>query len=224
MTWLIFIDDLHLDFRSTGRIRDALKRIAAELITENDRFAVVSSGPSAVAVDLTSDRELLTAAIRKTTGNALKFIDVLSRNGAAEANYRASTALSTVTSMINAPSLPVGSKALLYISNGYDFEVLPDAAPMPMPRGRRTSTRAEVRAQLNELRTAATNASVAVFAIDPRVAINGADLDAPQPESPSHQQAKRTMLRSISESGLAIVDGDFAKQLKQIADAVRNMQ
>ena len=224
VTWLIFIDDLHLDFRNTGRIRDALKTIAAQLLAEDDRFAIISSGPSGVAVDLTSDRELLNGAIRRTTGNALRFSDVLDRNGAAEANYRASIALATVKSLIDAPSLPFGSKALLYISNGYDFEILPDAAPMPMPRGQRTSTRAEVRAQLTELRAAATNASVRVFAIDPRVAINGSDLDAQQPEWASHQEAKRTALRSISENGFAIVDGDFVKQLKQIADAVRNMQ
>ena len=221
MTWLIFIDDLHLDFRNTGRIRDALKTIAAQLIGEADRFAVVSSGPSALAVDLTGDRQLLSEAMRRVTGNALKFSDTLEPYGAAEANYRASVALAAVSSLINSPSLPVGTKALLYISNGYDFEILPDAAPKPMPRGQRTSTRTEVRAQLAELRAAVVRRSVAVFAIDPRVAINGSDIDSMHPAWAAHQEAKRASLRTISESGFAIVDGDFMTRLKEIADMIR---
>jgi hypothetical protein len=31
VTWLIFVDDLHLDFRNTGRIRGMLKTIVSQL-------------------------------------------------------------------------------------------------------------------------------------------------------------------------------------------------
>ena len=49
--FLIFIDDLHLDFRNTGRIRDLFKKIAKELIHEGDMFGIVSTGPSSIDVD-----------------------------------------------------------------------------------------------------------------------------------------------------------------------------
>ena len=43
--FVIFVDDLHLDFRNTGRIRDLFKRISTELVHEGDMFSVVSTGP-----------------------------------------------------------------------------------------------------------------------------------------------------------------------------------
>src|SRR5262245_55007857 len=76
VTWLIFIDDLHLDFRNTGRIRTMLRTLSAELILEGDHVAISSSGPSALAVDLTTDRQLIDGAIKRATGNALKYEDM----------------------------------------------------------------------------------------------------------------------------------------------------
>ena len=50
--FIIFVDDLHLDFRNTGRIRDLFKKISTELIHEGDMFAIVSTGPSSIAIEL----------------------------------------------------------------------------------------------------------------------------------------------------------------------------
>jgi len=44
--WLIFVDDLHLDFTATGHLKDLFKKITDELVHEGDVFGVVSSGPS----------------------------------------------------------------------------------------------------------------------------------------------------------------------------------
>ena len=57
--FLIFVDDLHLDFRNTGRIRDLFKKISDELVHEGDMFGIVSTGPSSIAIDLTYDRRRL---------------------------------------------------------------------------------------------------------------------------------------------------------------------
>lgn len=65
-TWLIFLDDMHLDFRNTGRLRGLLKTIASELIQNGDEFGIRSSHPASALLDLTSDRRLLEAAIAKT--------------------------------------------------------------------------------------------------------------------------------------------------------------
>jgi hypothetical protein len=53
--FLIFVDDLHMDFRNTGRIRDIFKKISKELIHEGDMFGIVSTGPSSIAIDMTYD-------------------------------------------------------------------------------------------------------------------------------------------------------------------------
>jgi hypothetical protein len=71
VTWLIFADDLHLDFRNTGRIRDLLRTIAAELMGKGYRVAITSSGPSGLTIDITADHRMLDGAIKRTTGNAL---------------------------------------------------------------------------------------------------------------------------------------------------------
>ena len=115
VTWIIVVDDLHLDFRNTGRIRDMLKTIVKELIQDGDHFAIVSSGPSTLAVDVTADRQLLADAIRKTTGNALKYEDIQTANSADEVRYRASIAVETAQSILsNASRLPTGPKAMLF--------------------------------------------------------------------------------------------------------------
>ena len=54
--FLIFVDDLHLDFRNTGASASCSRRSAKELIHEGDMFGIVSTGPSSLAIDLTYDR------------------------------------------------------------------------------------------------------------------------------------------------------------------------
>lgn len=226
MTWLIVVDDLHLDFRNTGRIRSTIKAIVSELMLEGDRFASVLTGPSRLTVDLTADRPLLDDAIKKMTGNALKYEDVVATaSGPVEARYRASIAVAAAQEALNNfARLPDGPRALLYISNGYDVDILPDRTPTSPRLGRsRDVTRAEIREQLSELTASATRASVRIFAIDPRVAF---DDPVPEPSAaswPAHRSAMRSVLQSIADGsgGFAIVDGDFVTQLKRVAEAMR---
>jgi len=75
--WLIFIDDLHLDFTATGHLKDLFKKVTTELVHEGDVFGVVSTGPSSIAIDLTRDREQLTRALRQMAGAALKPSEIL---------------------------------------------------------------------------------------------------------------------------------------------------
>jgi VWFA-related protein len=44
--FFIFVDDSHLDFRDTGRIRRLFKQIAEELVHQGDMFGIVSTGTS----------------------------------------------------------------------------------------------------------------------------------------------------------------------------------
>jgi VWFA-related protein len=125
--FIIFVDDLHLDFRNTGRIRDLFKQVSKELIHEGDMFAVLSTGPSSLAIDLTYDRRRLDQAIEKISGAGLRPQEILEggqgQEGPPEVRYRAHVAFSTAYDMLrNLESVTNRRKAFIYVSNGYDLD------------------------------------------------------------------------------------------------------
>jgi VWFA-related protein len=124
--WLIFVDDLHLDFNNTGRIKDLFKKISKELVHEGDMFGIVSSGPSSLSIDLTYDRKRLDEAIDKVSGAGLKPSEILDTplgaEGPSEVRYRAHVAFDTAYGIMkNLESVHNRRKAFVYVSNGYDF-------------------------------------------------------------------------------------------------------
>src|SRR5713226_2078755 len=125
---LFFVDDLHLQFHNTGRVRDLFKRISKELVHDGDMFGIVSSGPSSIAVDMTYDRTRLDEAIKKIAGNELKPTDIIQgpsgAEGPSEVRYRAHVAFSTVNDLLNnLESVHNRRKALVYVSDGSEFAV-----------------------------------------------------------------------------------------------------
>src|SRR6476659_5358325 len=130
--FLFFVDDLHLQFHNTGRVRDLFKRISKELVHDGDMFGIVSSGPSSIAVDMTYDKTRLDEAIKKMAGNELKPSDIIQgpsgAEGPSEVRYRAHVAFSTVVDVLNnLNSVTNRRKALVYVSDGYDFNPFQDA-------------------------------------------------------------------------------------------------
>src|SRR4051812_593573 len=130
--FLFFVDDLHLQFHNTGRIRDLFKKISKELVHDGDMFGIVSSGPSSIAIDMTYDKSRLEEAIKKIAGNELKPSDIIQgpsgAQGPSEVRYRAHVAFSTVNDILQ--NLEQGHnrrKALVYVSDGYDFNPFQDA-------------------------------------------------------------------------------------------------
>ena len=124
--WLIFVDDLHLDFHNTGRIKDLFKKLSKELVHEGDMFGIVSSGPSSLAIDLTYDRKRLDEAIDKISGAGLKPNEILdapvSAEGPSEVRYRAHVAFDTAYDIMKKlEQVHNRRKAFVYVSNGYDF-------------------------------------------------------------------------------------------------------
>ena len=124
--FLIFVDDLHLDFRNTPRIRDLFKKIAKELVHEGDMFGIVSTGPSSLAIDMTYDRKRLDEAIKKISGAGLTPKDILDvpigQQGPPEVRYRAHVAFSTAYDIMGKlQQVHNRRKAFIYVSNGYDF-------------------------------------------------------------------------------------------------------
>ena len=77
--FLFFVDDLHMQFQNSGRVRELFKKIQNNLIHEGDLFGIVSSGPSSISQDMTYDRKRFDEAIKKIAGSGLE----------AERNHRA---------------------------------------------------------------------------------------------------------------------------------------
>jgi VWFA-related protein len=130
--FLFFVDDLHLQFHNTGRIRELFKKISKELVHDGDMFGIVSSGPSSIAVDMTYDKMRLEEAIKKIAGNELKPTDIINgpsgSQGPSEVRYRAHVAFSTVNDILqNLETVHNRRKALVYVSDGYDFNPFQDA-------------------------------------------------------------------------------------------------
>src|SRR5437660_769435 len=130
--FLFFVDDLHLQFHNTGRVRELFKKISKELVHDGDMFGIVSSGPSSIAIDMTYDRSRLDEAIKKIAGNELKPTDIINgpsgAEGPSEVRYRAHVAFSTVNDVLKQlEQVHNRRKALVYVSDGYDFNPFQDA-------------------------------------------------------------------------------------------------
>ncbi|MBI2834459.1 MAG: VWA domain-containing protein [Acidobacteria bacterium] len=243
--FLLFVDDLHLDFRNTGRIRDLFKRISKTLVHEGDMFGIVSTGPSSIAIDLTYDLKRLDEAIKKISGSALKPSDIIqgpeSSEGPTEVRYRAHVAFSTAYDLMqNMERIHNRRKALIYVSNGYDFNPFPEGrlGEDPYYGGRFGENREENRAnpflrqgqqfadadlarELAELTRTANRANVSFYTIDPRGLVAGADLDEQVDPVEWSNFVRKTQdsLRVLADltGGIAVVNqNDFDKALKRI--------
>jgi VWFA-related protein len=124
--FLFFVDDLHLQFQNTGRVRELFKKVGRNLIHEGDLFGIVSSGPSSISIDMTYDRRRLDEAINKMTGSGLKPSEIINRGtagqGPTELKYNAHVAFSTMREALNnLEKVTNRRKALVWVSEGYDF-------------------------------------------------------------------------------------------------------
>jgi VWFA-related protein len=204
--FILFVDDLHLDFRNTGRIRDLFKRIQKELIHDGDMFGIVSTGPSSIAIEPTYDIKRLEEAIQKISGGGMRPQDILDSNegaeGPPEVRYRAHVAFSTAYDMIRQlESITNRRKAFIFVSNGFDLDPFRDSRHKARAEmyGRPSSEEggggsdipdtdpflkqgnlfaaADLAAQLSELTRAANRANTTIYTIDPRGLVGWPDLD-----------------------------------------------
>lgn len=130
--FLFIVDDLHLDFRNTGRIRQLFKTIEETLVHDGDMWGMVSTGPSSIAIDLTYDRKRFQDAIKRISGAGLRPEEIINgaetAEGPAEVRYRAHVAFSTAYDIMrNFEQIHNRRKAVILVSNGYDFDPFPKA-------------------------------------------------------------------------------------------------
>ena len=244
--FLIIVDDLHLDFRNTGRIRDLFKKISRDLIHEGDMFSIVSTGPSSLAIDPTYDRKVLDESIKKITGNGLKPEDIIqgaeTSQGPSEVRYRTQVAFATAHDMLKQlEKITNRRKAVVWVSNGYDFNPFADSrlGEDPVFGGRMGQTReqgqqmnqqynqgmqfadADLARELAEVTRTANRANATLYTIDPRGLVAGADLDVQMDpvEYGTYVRKTQDSLRVLADEtgGVAVVNqNDFTKALKRI--------
>ncbi len=243
--FLIFIDDLHLDFQNTPRVRELIKKMLRNLVHEGDMFGIVSTGTSSISEQLTYDRQVLEGAISRATGGALKPEDIIkgqqTQQGNAELRYRAHVAFSTAYDLMkNLEQVRNRRKAVIYISSGYDFNPfetsrlkyqaeqyqLDSTDPQNDPFIRQQNqgnnfAEADLVRELAELTRAANRANATLYTIDPRGLVAGPDLDqqVETQEWQEHVRETQDSLRVLAEQtgGIAVVNqNDFDKALKRI--------
>jgi VWFA-related protein len=236
--WLILVDDLHIDFRSSGHLRTLLQAICSELIRDGDLAGIVSTGPSSVAIDLTSDRKRVGAGVGRMTGASLSPADIRPASQTdpkgpsevryrAEVWYRAAVSISTAyDTLANFARQPARRKAVIYVSSGYGVDPLPDRSPTvigtkPGVTSGNNISAAQVREYLSELIAQARRSNVTVFAIDPR-RLSGSSIVEPGAASvwwQNYWATTRNTLRALSErtGGFAVLEEqDLADGLKRI--------
>ena len=101
--------------------------MAKELVHDGDLFGVVSTGTSSIAIDLTYDRTRMEEAANKITGSSLRPSEILEQSSTGqvpqEVMHRANVAFETIYDMLNnLQQTQHRRKAVVLISNGYDFD------------------------------------------------------------------------------------------------------
>jgi VWFA-related protein len=247
---LFVVDDLHLDFRNTGRIRELFKKIRTMLLHDGDMWGMVSTGPSSIAIDVNYDLKRYDEAMKKISGSGLKPSDIIEgpqgSQGPSEVRYRAHVAFSTAYDlMTKMAQVQNRRKAVVFVSNGYDFNPFPDArsgndriygsrgmggyqnnsaydtATNPFDQQSNEFADADLARELAELTRAANRANVTMYTIDPRGLVGGPDLDEKVDPVEYQDYVRKTQdsLRVIAEEtgGIAVVNqNDFDKALKRI--------
>ena len=195
VAWVLLVDDLHLDFRNTGRIRDFLKTLLNDVVRDGDLAAIHTTGPSKGSTQLVSPRDL-SPVLKTLTGSGMKPNEIVAALQEAgreteELRLRAQMTLSGARAAVRLLAFADSRRrAVLYLGNGYTLET-------------------DTSAQSRELISAARAIGVRIFAFD------GANLDgvlsaaAPSdPEWHAYRAAARESLKTIAQQtgGFAVFD------------------
>ena len=120
---LVLVDDLHMDFRNTGHIRELLRSLSTGLIRDDDVVVMRSSGPSSIAIGPTSDRAIVDAAIRRVAGNGLRPEEISEElKNSGDLDVRLAMTFSAASSLLDTVTSTERRRDMLDISDGYDSD------------------------------------------------------------------------------------------------------
>jgi hypothetical protein len=209
IAWLLFVDDLHLEFRNTGRLRDLTRRLVT-LVRPAELVGIHTTGPSDLMIDPSSDVTSVRDAIKRVTGNRLRSSDFIG-NADYEMLYRADRALSAALKAVNTlEAVDASQKILIYVSNGYvNFE-----------RVRTSPTRPDLAYE-------AMRAQVIIHAIDPRAHISGLERDPKIDDAAWEayvaaweadlEETRESLRRIVDNTGLLLLDAKLEDSLEKLA-------
>jgi hypothetical protein len=144
-TLLFFVDDLHMDFRTTPAVRQLLQRLGRDLERDGDLWTMVTPGYSSVAVGARGDWTAFAQAVSRVTNGGIRR-EQRAGQDVSEVLHRARVAASTAAAAIQRGTAGGGLMVMLYVSSGYARDVA-----------------AETQAVVD----AATERTVPIFVIDP---------------------------------------------------------
>jgi VWFA-related protein len=124
---LIFIDDLHFEPEHSPQVRKLVQQIVDTVMHDGDLFAVVSTGPSYVAIDPTYDKKMVLEAVGKIRGSGPIPAEIFkmfeSAQGPGDLRARAQMAFYTAYDILGElEQVNNKRKAVIYISTGYDLD------------------------------------------------------------------------------------------------------
>src|SRR5262245_42019719 len=247
--FVILIDDLHFTATDTPLVRALLKKIASTMLHEGDMFAVFSTGPSSIEIPMSYDRSRFTSIISKASGNGMSYRAIMdSRDGAQGPQglrQNAHVAFSTAYQLMSGlEQVRDRRKAVILISNGYDFDPFPQgrtgtdqvfggryATPWADPdngdrflaleQQHNRFADADLSSELAALAGAANRVNASIYAIDPlglASVVNLAD-QVDMTEFRTHISKTQSSLKLLAEAtgGLAVVNNnDMEGALKRI--------
>ncbi len=243
--FVVLIDDLNIEGGLTLRTRAAFEQWAENVVREGDLFGIVSTGPSAIAIDVTDDRGLLAMAAARITGDGFNANELVENfppdeQGVQELMLRARLAFNTMRNVVRSlEQVQQRRKVVVYVSGGYDFNPFPaertrwhggGATARPRvfngPSGTGLSDVAserELTREIFELAAAANRANASFYTVDPRGLVAGpgaADYQLGGPESFNEWIfTTQNSLRSIAEQtgGRAFVNrNDFDDAFREL--------
>jgi VWFA-related protein len=194
---------------------------------------------------MTYDPKRFEEAMKKISGSGLKPSEIIEgpqgAEGPSEVRYRAHVAFSTAYDLMkNMEQVQNRRKALIYVSDGYDFNPFPEARAGqstipgttvnqmaaqgyydPFTNQSNEFADADLARELSELTRAANRANVSIYSIDPRGLVGGPDLDENVDPVAYQNMVRKTQdsLRVLADEtgGYAVVNqNDFDKALKRI--------
>lgn len=196
--FIILVDDLHIPAGLTARSRKAFEEMTDNLIHEGDQFAVVSTGPSAISLGVTTDRGLLRSLADRITGDGFDPNELVQNfppmpGYTPELMARAGVAFATTSNVVESlEQVQHLRKVVVYFSSGYDLNPFlperrnyhrePGTEPGLMSRGLARLLRpdaplgdvdgleadGDLARRIDELAEAANRANAAFYTIDPR--------------------------------------------------------
>lgn len=197
--WLVLVDDLHLDFRNTGRIRAAVAAVLRPLHDMAGLAAIRSTGPSSLALEVAPGAAwgTLGDAVKRITGNGLKPSDIVQARDVRELVYRArQTRLAFDALVRDSGGTP---PVVLLVSNGFRSDV------------------PQVSEEIAELTAAANRAGAAIVPLDLQ------PFDAPAPD-PRVSAVVMDQHRQAIAASLDLLARDTGGTLWRAGDDVASVQ